>query len=449
MRAGGGYAVRDRIIGLRISVMAGRTTVEALSGAASVPCNDWNLLADGLDELGRLYAEGGITRVYGEELYRHTFSDRADTWLREALAPALPSLSEGMFRLRLELPPDLAALHEPCWEGLRLGSVYPVPLGYSEAGGFYRQVTADAVAEENALRQARSEVRVLAAIADPQDSSQRNTGSGTVASRHREYLSQVLRERQIHFIDPPLRLATIVEHLREGTPRFNALHLVAPGGMDRDGPYIVLDGDGDRSERIRPAQLDPLVAEAGQGLGLVVLVADHTAHYGTSSWDPGFAIRLSRHGPAVVAVQGGMTTKAAVAFTRSFYQYLVHEGRRPIDQAVNMARNGLLGSTKGLPAPLLFADGDEALERFTPRTELRLAHDDDDPADPRPALPHNRHQALTPTGAVPLFRQTPRGRADAKSFAAGSYRRGAPTSPAPKVSRFSFIWSSRYRESAA
>jgi CHAT domain len=440
--------VRDRIIGLRIAVMAGRTTVEALSSAVSVPRDDWNLLGDALDELRRLYADGGITRVYGEKLYSRTFSDRAGRWLREALDPALSPLSEGIFRLRLELPPDSAALHEPCWEGLRLGSVYPVPLGYSPAGGFYRQVTSAAMVKRRASRQARGEVRILAAIADAQDSSHRHPGSRTVASRHRECLAQVLRERQVQFVDPPLHLDTIVEHLREGRPRFNALHLVAPGGIDRHGPYIVLDGDGDQSERIRPAQLDPLIAEVGQGLGLVVLVADHTAHYGTSPWDPGFAIRLSRRGAAVVAVQGSMATEAAVAFTGSFYQYLVHEGRRPIDQAVNMARNGLL-SAGLLSAPVLFAHGDGALERFTPRTELRLAYDDDDPAEPHPALPHNRHHALTPTGAVvPLFRQTPR-RADAKSFAAGPYQRGARIGPASKVSRFSFIWSYRRRESAA
>jgi hypothetical protein len=263
-------------------------------------------------------------------------------------------------------------------------------LGHLTSGGFSRYGAYDGLRED---RSGAVLPRILAAIANPELQQHAPPGDPADVARHRAVLEDVLGTEQVGFVEPPVTFARIRERLLEdGGRRYNVLHMVAPGGIDTEGAFILLEGDRALgSEKLRPGQLERLVAEEARELGLVVLVADHSAHCSQTEPGRGFGLQVSRHGPAVIALRGSMAPDAAVTLERIFYRKLVGDGKQPIDQALNWGRSiAITPPSRDVATPVLFAHGDEALERFSPRVLVRSAQDDAYPTQ-APSVPLCAH----------------------------------------------------------
>jgi CHAT domain-containing protein len=176
-------------------------------------------------------------------------------------------------------------------------------------------------------------------------------------------------------------LADLNEKLGQG--EFNILHFFGHG--DRDEPtgesgLVFVTGTG-QADLVKGRDLGALLA-GHESLQLVVLNACEAAR--TDRRDPakGVASELVRAGiPAVVAMQGAISDRAASMFASTFYQLLIDNGR-PVDAALRSARHGLFaGDRKHLEwaTPVLFSrTQDDRIFEFTGKKFPAL---DSTPAD--------------------------------------------------------------------
>ncbi|MFE6843492.1 CHAT domain-containing protein [Streptomyces sp. NPDC057686] len=134
----------------------------------------------------------------------------------------------------------------------------------------------------------------------------------------------------------------------------HVLHFIGHGRFDegrRQGMIIFADEQG-REDPLHAEALGSLISIAEPAPRLVVL---NSCESGTSHAQDLFsstAAELEYTVPAVVAMQFAVTDKAAVLFSRAFYQALA--ANRPVDEGVRTARIALR------------ADKDDSLECFTP-----------------------------------------------------------------------------------
>jgi hypothetical protein len=328
--------------------------------------------------------------AYGRALFEAVFRNDTRASIRSMLYPLMWE-QEPRFRLRLEIDSDTPALHSLCWESLEYRDLHPMSLGCTAKGGFYRQVRRDLPARPRAQE---VPLKVLAAIATPEMSPPVPSLQPVDFVGHRDALMAPLAGQQVTFLDSPVSYARLLERLGEDDLRdCNVLHLVAPGGQDKQGPFLLLEDDNGRgADRVRPDELETLIGEYASELGLVVLVADHSASRLPTDAGLGFGPQILKRGPAVVAIQDAIAPDLAKVFVRDFYEQLIGDSGAPLDQAVNYARRQLESrSGRGLQyrwaAPLfvLFSREDEPLERFSRPQAHCLGRDDQDPgADATP-----------------------------------------------------------------
>ncbi|MEU1180235.1 CHAT domain-containing protein [Streptomyces sp. NPDC005820] len=142
---------------------------------------------------------------------------------------------------------------------------------------------------------------------------------------------------------------------------FNALfsgchifHFIGHGKFDdqrREGMLVFSDEQG-RESPLHAEALGSLISVADPSPRLVVLNSCETGTSHARDLFSSTAARLEYTVPAVVAMQFAVTDKAAVLFSRAFYQALA--ANRPVDEAVRTGRIALR------------ADKDDSLECFTP-----------------------------------------------------------------------------------
>jgi hypothetical protein len=384
--------VESGTVALSVRVDRESTSVEA-KGPGGVAAAQHRLNKEGIESLERIRHQGGTDRSYGQALFDLAFNDDARYGFWSVMRPFSPGQSEGRFRLRLEIAADAPALQGLCWESLVDSQVFTRSVAYSRKGGFYRHVTVGGSASE---RPEASELKVLAAIAVP-DLRHAPHLEPVDAIRHRALLEQEdLGLRQLEFVQAPVSKARLVDRLHEDDLRdCNVLHIVAPGGIDEQGPFILLEGDsGSRPEQLRPRDLEDIANEDAPGLELVVLVANNSADCPPASPDGSFGRRLLARGPTVVAVQGTLSSDMAQVLVEQLYRK-VGADQLPLDQAVNLARSALYklsgaGAEQQWAAPqvVLFSNGDEALDRFSDATVPALGQDDQRPGGSTAASPH-------------------------------------------------------------
>ncbi|MEU1072718.1 MULTISPECIES: CHAT domain-containing protein [unclassified Streptomyces] len=131
-------------------------------------------------------------------------------------------------------------------------------------------------------------------------------------------------------------------------------HFVGHGRFDearRQGMIVFADEQG-REDPLHAEALGSLISIAEPAPRLVVLNSCETGTSHAQDLFSSTAAELEYTVPAVVAMQFAVTDKAAVLFSRAFYQALA--ANRPVDEAVRTARIALR------------ADKDDSLEYFTP-----------------------------------------------------------------------------------
>ncbi|KOG34282.1 CHAT domain-containing WD40 repeat protein [Streptomyces resistomycificus] len=153
-------------------------------------------------------------------------------------------------------------------------------------------------------------------------------------------------------------------------------HFIGHGRFDevrRQGMIVFADEQG-REDPLHAEALGSLISVAEPAPRLVVLNSCETGTSHAQDLFSSTAAELEHTVPAVVAMQFAVTDKAAVLFSRAFYQALA--ANRPVDEGVRAARIALR------------ADKDDSLECFTPvlyqrSGDARLF----DLTSPRPSTP--------------------------------------------------------------
>jgi hypothetical protein len=302
-------------------------TVEAIvSDGGSVPPQPLLLPHDdafGLQLQGILHkmtSEQDIQAV-GKALFNALFPTRVlKLWAR-----AIGKLEEKAgLRIRLHIdPPELIALP---WElvfdeeylGLRLR--FPV-VRYLDLPDSPRQLAI------------RPPLRVLVALAQPQDQPQFDTG--VELSNIREALGQLSGSVEMDVMDH----ATCDELLAALRRGYHALHFIGHGAFEGDRGYLILEDESGESERASALLLGQMVADTD--LRLVMLSACQTSLAGPSNAFGGVAQQMVKGGmPAVIAMQLAIAHRTAVAFSRVFYGALADGW--PVDTAVQEGRRGIM-----------------------------------------------------------------------------------------------------------
>jgi outer membrane protein assembly factor BamB len=138
---------------------------------------------------------------------------------------------------------------------------------------------------------------------------------------------------------------------------WNVFHFIGHGAYDevKDEGLIALCDDGGRTHLLSAGQLGRLLDDHGP-LRLAVLNSCEGARGGTKEVLSSTAAVLMRRGvPAVVAMQYEITDRAAIEFTRAFYEAIA-DGQ-PVDGAVSEARIAVslaLESTLEWGVPVLY-----------------------------------------------------------------------------------------------
>ena len=138
---------------------------------------------------------------------------------------------------------------------------------------------------------------------------------------------------------------------------WNVFHFIGHGAYDetKDEGLIALSDDGGRTHLLSSNQLGRLLDDHGP-LRLAVLNSCEGARGGTKEVLSSTAAVLMRRGvPAVVAMQYEITDRAAIEFTRAFYEAIA-DGQ-PVDGAVSEARIAVslaLESTLEWGVPVLY-----------------------------------------------------------------------------------------------
>ncbi len=307
---------------------------------------------------------------YGLVLCRAAFRGAAREGLEKALAAV--EARDGALRLRLHIDPAAPELQRLCWESLLYDEPKRLPrrLGM----GRYTPLTRYVAAPPAAPALAPDKVRVLVAIANPEDlgtgewASYERLDDGAEMAVFRSAFDAVTPRISYTFqVSPASRWAIRTRLQDEG---FHVLHLVAHacrwGGDGKSSVLLERDHD----ERAAPVSREGLAAMFADldDLRLVVLSGVHTT--GRTRNDPllDVAPAIVRQGiPAVIVTAQPLEPPAAHEFTHRLYQSLLRGGRMTglVDVAVNQTREAMWFSRDDpgwdWTAPVLFMRGDGRL----------------------------------------------------------------------------------------
>jgi outer membrane protein assembly factor BamB len=197
-------------------------------------------------------------------------------------------------------------------------------------------------------------LNILGMIASPTDQDPLDTG------RERKRLEEAIKPLQA---DGRVALTWIEGQTWRDLQRamrngeWNVFHFIGHGAYDevKDEGLIALCDDGGRTHLLSAGQLGRLLDDHGP-LRLAVLNSCEGGRGGTKEVLSSTAAVLMRRGvPAVVAMQYEITDRAAIEFTRAFYEAIA-DGQ-PVDGAVSEARIAVslaLESTLEWGVPVLY-----------------------------------------------------------------------------------------------
>ncbi len=304
----------------------------------------------------------------GKELFRALFRDEVSSLFHACLG-SLRGRTQGL-RIDIVIDPrraESAALQKLPWELLCRPETEDF-LGLSRRTPIVRSLEAHRERRPAIARPRR--LRILAVAASPTD------GPPLAVERERANLEAAWKgqEKKVEIVFLQRGGVEEIRHALLAGP-FHILHFMGHGSFDeRNGEgglvFERIDGTGQPLEGRRLAQL----LHDFESLRLVVLNACHTAQaVGAEGPNPfaGAASSLVMGGvPAVVAMSGPVSDRAAVAFSRTFYQRLT--AGDPIEAAMTEGRLAIQRADPGDGAwatPALFLRGQDGV-LFAPRSTV-------------------------------------------------------------------------------
>lgn len=262
-------------------------------------------------------------------------------------------------RVRIRIDAEAAELHALPWELLRDEGR---ALAADAHTPFSRFVPSDQPVH---TRPTRRPVRLLVAIANPQGLNERGLVELDFEAQAAA-IQDALRDFphvEAEILPPPTTLAAIESALQGATAApYTVLHIVAHGERRPAGGAagLLLETAERQLDWVSEDRLGDMLAGLHAPLDCIVLMACHTAGYQAGGQLAGGALRgiaprlLGAGIPAVVAMQGEVTTASAGRFAASFYRQLAGHG--VLDLAVNEARHALqTGQRPDAAVPVLIS----------------------------------------------------------------------------------------------
>lgn len=295
--------------------------------------------------------------AYGKALSKQLFAD-AQVQAAFAQAVSVSQAQDMPLRLRLLIGPGASELHSLRWETLRDPQSGHLLLT-SENLLFSRYLSSQ---DWRPVRvRSRSDLRALAVIANPANLADYQPGEQTLTpfdvAAESERARAGLGTIPITFISErgTVTLNNVSSHLREG---YDILYLVVHGAFIKNEPYLWMENDEGLAAVVRGSDLVGRLRELTQLPRLVILASCQSAGQGSegeSSRNEALAAlgpRLAEAGvPAVLAMQGSISTQTVERFVPIFLEELQRDGQ--IDRALAVAR-GAVRDANDWWMPVLF-----------------------------------------------------------------------------------------------
>lgn len=295
--------------------------------------------------------------AYGNALSAQLFAN-AQVQAAFAQAISVAQTQDVPLRLRLFIGTGAVELHSVRWETLRDPQNGELLLT-NENILFSRYLSSQ---DWRPVRvRSRSDLRALVVIANPSDLADYQSGGQSLppfdvdAESERAHAS--MGDIPLTFISERghVTINNISSHLREG---YDILYLVAHGAFIQNEPYLWMEQDDGLAAVVRGSELVSRLRELSQLPRLVILASCQSAgqgNDGASSRNEALAAlgpRLAEVGvPAVLAMQGNISTRTVERFAPVFLEELQRDGQ--IDRALAVAR-GTVRDAHDWWMPVLF-----------------------------------------------------------------------------------------------
>lgn len=254
---------------------------------------------------------------------------------------AVASVGDQSLRFRLLIGPTAPELQGVHWETLR----HPIDgslLAANQNILFSRYLSSE---NWTPIRLAdKKQVRALLAVAGPSDLESYKFSPIDVQAELERAKNNLPGVETISVPTDEIfcTLSALMSELREG---YDVLYLVAHGSLVSDIPYLWLENDAGKVARVDGNELAHQIGSLSKLPGLVILVSCESA--GKESEDKNDSQALKALGPilagagipAVIAMQGKISTASASRMMPVFFEELVKDGQ--VDRALAAARGAL------------------------------------------------------------------------------------------------------------
>lgn len=292
-----------------------------------------------------------IPADYGTSLAEKFFGDEGvrEMW---ASVTSAAQAAAATLRLRLLISPSAAELNGVYWEALRDPKDANAPLFTGENLLFSRYLSASEMRPVNLRPQ--GELRALVFVANPSDLAEYKLAAVDVAgeiARAREALAKLSTPLEVVPAQDGQHatLNTLMERLRDGC---DIVYFAAHGTLANGEPFLWLENDEGKADKISAAQLAVRMRELAQQPRLIVLASCQSAGKGNGQTLQAFGPRLAQAGvPAVLAMQGNISMDSVKKFMPIFFEELLRDGQ--IDRALAVAR-GSIRDAHDFWMPVLF-----------------------------------------------------------------------------------------------
>ncbi len=292
-----------------------------------------------------------IPEDYGKSLAEKLFGDEGvrEMW---ATVTSAAKAASATLRLRLLIGPSAADLNGVYWEALRDPKDSAAPLFTGENLLFSRYLSASEMRPVNLRPQ--SALRALIFVANPTDLAEYKLAAVDVAgeiARGREALAKIQTPLEVlpAAAGEHATLNKLMERLRDG---FDIVYFAAHGTLANGEPFLWLENDEGKADKISATQLAVRMRELAQQPRLIVLASCQSAGKGNGQTLQAFGPRLAQAGiPAVLAMQGNISMESVKKFMPVFFEELLRDGQ--IDRALAVAR-GVIRDAHDFWMPVLF-----------------------------------------------------------------------------------------------
>jgi len=287
---------------------------------------------------------------YGQILSNALF---APSDFKQALldAIAISESNDVPLRMRLFISSSAPELHGLRWELLQ-NPRDNTPIATDQNIAFSRYM---ASLNWRAIRMhPKGNLRALLVIANPSDLSQYNFASIDVnaeIARAQSGLENISTDR-LPLSDQPATLNNLISTLFSAPKPYDILYLVCHGTMIKSTPYLYLEKDDRKMDRVAGQDLVTRIKELQHKPRLIVLASCQSAGKGEGDALTALGPRLAEIGiPAVVAMQDNLSMETAAEFIPTFFRELDRDGQ--IDRAMSAAR-GMVRDQPDHWVPVLF-----------------------------------------------------------------------------------------------